>query len=112
MQNIAEFHIIGRIGKIDAAKEVTHASKNAMGTGPYKLVASEPGVKTVHEKNPDWWGIKEGRFEGNADRIEYRPIANAATRMAALKSGEIDLVLDPSVKVLSLIHISEPTGPY
>jgi single-strand DNA-binding protein len=26
VQNIAEFHIIGRIGKIDAAKEVTHIS--------------------------------------------------------------------------------------
>jgi single-strand DNA-binding protein len=26
MQNIAEFHIIGRIGKIDQAKEVTHLS--------------------------------------------------------------------------------------
>ena len=26
MQNIAEFHIIGRIGKIDAAKDVTHIS--------------------------------------------------------------------------------------
>lgn len=26
MQNIAEFQIIGRIGKIDAAKEVTHIS--------------------------------------------------------------------------------------
>lgn len=26
MQNIAEFHIIGRIGKIDTAKEVSHVS--------------------------------------------------------------------------------------
>ena len=26
MQNIAEFHIIGRIGKIDAAKDVSHIS--------------------------------------------------------------------------------------
>jgi single-strand DNA-binding protein len=26
VQNIAEFHIIGRIGKIDSAKEVTHIS--------------------------------------------------------------------------------------
>jgi single-strand DNA-binding protein len=26
VQNIAEFHIIGRIGRIDAAKEVTHIS--------------------------------------------------------------------------------------
>jgi peptide/nickel transport system substrate-binding protein len=81
-----------------ASKEVTFASKNAMGTGPYKLVSYEPGLKTVHQKNPDWWGIKEGRFEGNADTIEYRPIANAGTRLAALKSGEIDFVLDPSVQ--------------
>ncbi len=81
-----------------ATKEVTYASKNAMGTGPYRLVSYEPGLKTVHERNPDWWGLKEGRMEGNIDRIEYRPIANAGTRMAALKSGEIDFVLDPSVQ--------------
>ena len=49
-------------------------------------------------KNPDWWGIKDGRFEGNVDSIEYRPIGNAATRMAALQSGEIDFVLDPAVQ--------------
>jgi peptide/nickel transport system substrate-binding protein len=81
-----------------AAKEVTFASRNAMGTGPYRLVSYEPGVKTVHAKNADWWGIKEGRFESNVETIEYRPIVSSATRMAALKSGEIDLVLDPPVQ--------------
>ena len=30
--------------------------------------------------------------------IEYRPIVSAATRQAALKSGEIDFVLDPPVQ--------------
>jgi len=78
------------------SKEVTFASRNAMGTGPYKLVSAEPGVKTVHVKNPDWWGIKDGRYESNIERIEYRPITSDVTRMAALKSGELDLVLDPS----------------
>ncbi len=77
-------------------KEVPYASRHAMGTGPYKLVAFEPGIRTVHTKNPDWWGIKDGRFESNIDRIEYRPITSDATRMAALKSGELELVLDPS----------------
>ena len=77
------------------AKEPTFASRNAMGTGPFKLVSYEPGVKTVLAKNPDWWGIKDRRFEGNVDLLEYRPIASAPTRMAALKSGEIDFVLDP-----------------
>ena len=81
-----------------AARENTYASLNAMGTGPYKLVSWEPGVKTVHVKNDNWWGIKEGRFESNADTVEYRPIQSPATRMAALKSGEIDFVLDPSVQ--------------
>ncbi len=81
-----------------AAKEMTFASRKAMGTGPFRLVASEPGVRTIHARNPDWWGLKEGMMEGNIERIEYRPIANAATRMAALKSGEVDFVLDPSVQ--------------
>jgi len=77
-------------------KEITFAAKNAMGTGPYKLVSYEPGVKTVHVKNTDWWGNKDPRFDTNIERIEYRPITSDVTRMAALKSGEIDFVLDPS----------------
>ncbi len=78
------------------SKEVTFASKNAMGTGPYKLVSHEPGVKMVHTKNPSWWGIADKRSQSNIDTIEYRPISSDVTRLAALKSGEIDFVLDPS----------------
>ena len=79
-------------------KEETFSSRNAMGTGPYKLKSFEPGIKMLFEKNPTWWGIKAGRYEGNVDTIEYRPISNPATRMAALKSGEVDFVQDPSVQ--------------
>ena len=84
-------------------KEETYATRNAMGTGPYKLVTWEQGIKIIHRKNPDWWGIKAGYMEGNVETIDYRPISNAATRMAALKSGQIDFVLDPAVQdVISL----------
>ena len=79
-------------------KEESFAARNAMGTGPYKLVTWEQGVKILHKKNPDWWGIKAGEYTGNIETLDYRPIANPATRMAALKSGEIDFVLDPSVQ--------------
>jgi peptide/nickel transport system substrate-binding protein len=79
-------------------KEVTYASRNAMGSGPFKLVSYEPGVKTVLAKNTDWWGIKDGRWQSNIDTLEYRPIATNATRMAALASGEVDFVLDPPVQ--------------
>ncbi len=79
-------------------KEVTFAARNAMGTGPFRLVSYEPGVKIAHKKNPDWWGIKEGRFESNIDTIEYRQIISDVTRMSALKSGEIDFVPDPALQ--------------
>jgi peptide/nickel transport system substrate-binding protein len=80
------------------SKERTHASANAMGTGAFILVNHEPGVRMSYRKNPDWWGIREGLYDGNVDTVEYRPIANAGTRMAALHSGEVDFVLDPPVQ--------------
>ncbi len=73
-------------------KEESYAARNANGTGPYMLVAREPGVKTVYKRNPNWWG----KFEGNVQEVVFTPIGNDATRLAALVSGEIDFVLDPA----------------
>jgi len=80
------------------AREETFAALNSNGTGPFILVSREPGVKTTHKRNPDWWGIKAGRFDGNVDTVEYRQVANGATRNAALRSDELDFVLDPPVQ--------------
>ncbi len=76
-------------------KEDMVTARQANGTGPYMLKAREPDVKTVLAKNPNWWGLKAGRFEGNADEVIYTPIVSDATRVAALLSGEVDLVNDP-----------------
>ncbi len=76
-------------------KEDMITARQANGTGPYMLKAREPDVKTVLAKNPNWWGLKEKRFEGNADEVIYTPIVSDATRVAALLSGEVDLVNDP-----------------
>jgi peptide/nickel transport system substrate-binding protein len=73
----------------------TYASRNANGTGPYLLAKREAEVATTLERNPRWWGNALHRFEGNVDRIEYRPIKSDATRLAALVAGDIDLMLDP-----------------
>jgi peptide/nickel transport system substrate-binding protein len=83
-------------------------ARHSMGTGPYIVVSREPGNITKHKKNPDWWGIVEKRFEGNVDTVDYRQIANAATRMAALRSGELDFVLDPPVQDIANLK-REPT---
>ena len=79
-------------------KEETYALRNAMGTGPFILVSHQPDVKTILKKNPDWWGIKEGRFEGNVTDVIFTPIRSPGTRVAALLSGELDFVLDPPLQ--------------
>ena len=81
-------------------KEETFAIRNAMGTGPYMLVTREPDVKTVLKKNPNWWGIKDKRFEGNVDEVIYTPIKSNQTRVAALLTGDVDFILDPPVQDL------------
>ena len=73
-------------------REESYASLRANGTGPYVLTSRQPGVRTVLKRNPAWWGS----FEGNVQDIVHTPIANDATRLAALVSGEIDFVLDPA----------------
>ncbi|MCG8559767.1 MAG: ABC transporter substrate-binding protein [Hyphomicrobiales bacterium] len=84
-----------------AAKEETYAVRHAMGTGPFKLELREPDVKTVLVKNKDWWGLKT--YPHEVDRIIYTPIANQATRVAALLSGELDFILDPPLQDLNRI---------
>jgi peptide/nickel transport system substrate-binding protein len=84
--------------------EETYSSRHANGTGPFVLVRREAEVMTVLRRNPRWWGHAEGRFEGNVDEIVYRPIKSDATRMAALVSGEIDLVLDPPLQDINRLR--------
>ncbi|MGD1881977.1 MAG: ABC transporter substrate-binding protein [Paracoccaceae bacterium] len=86
--------------------EDTFAAKNANGTGPYKLVSREPDVRTVLELNNNYWGADE--FPLAVTRVEYTPIQNAATRVAALLSGEVDFIQDVPVQDLS--RVSDTAG--
>jgi len=83
------------------ASQETFAVRNANGTGPFKLELREPDVKTILVKNNDWWGLKD--YPHEVDKIIYTPIANQATRVAALLSGELDFILDPPLQDLDRI---------
>ncbi len=85
----------------DAGQE-TFSAVNAMGTGPFKITLREPNTKTVFKKNKKWWG----NVEHNITEIHLLPIKNAATRVAALLSGEIDIVTDAPVQDLARISSS------
>jgi len=75
-------------------KQETFAVRNANGTGPFRLDRYEPDTKTVLKANPAWWG-RQDRRTGNVDEAVYMSIRSDATRLAALSSGEVDIVLDP-----------------
>ncbi|MDG2058196.1 MAG: ABC transporter substrate-binding protein [Tateyamaria sp.] len=81
--------------------EDTFAAKNANGTGPYKLVSREPDVKTVLAANENYWGA--GEFPLQVTAVEYTPIQNPATRVAALLSGEVDFIQDVPVQDLARV---------
>ena len=84
------------------AGEETFAVRNANGTGPFKLVSREPDVRTELVRNDDYWG--RDQFPMEVTRIIHTPIRSAATRAAALLSGEIDFLLDPPVQDLERLN--------
>ncbi|WP_029030093.1 ABC transporter substrate-binding protein [Salinarimonas rosea] len=89
----------------DAGQE-TYAVRNANGTGPYVLAAREAEVRTVMRRNEDYWAIDE--LPVGPAEIVYTPISEAATRVAALLSGEVDFVQD--VPVQDIERLSNEPG--
>jgi peptide/nickel transport system substrate-binding protein len=71
-----------------SATTPSYASLHENGTGPFMIESHQPGVKTVFKAFPDWWG----KPEHNLKEIDFTSIGNDATRVAALLSGEVDVV--------------------
>src|SRR5580700_2786387 len=67
-----------------------YATRNADGTGPFMLRDRQPTVRTTLVRNPNWWGVESQPID--IDEVVFTRIENAATRVAALLSGELDMV--------------------
>ena len=61
-----------------------------VGTGPFKFVEREIDVKVVLERNDDYYGTP-----AKLDRLIFRQITDPATRIAALRAGEVNMVTEP-----------------
>ncbi|WP_133489756.1 ABC transporter substrate-binding protein [Aliiroseovarius marinus] len=85
--------------------EITYATTNVNGTGAYKLVSREPDVKTVMVRNEEYWGRND--FPMEVSEIIYTPIQNAATRVAALLSGEVNFLQDMPVQDLARVDSAD-----
>ncbi|MBC7157665.1 MAG: ABC transporter substrate-binding protein [Rhodobacteraceae bacterium] len=74
--------------ELPARDAENHATLNANGTGPFQLASRDPGVETRLVPHAGWWG----EVEHNITEAVFTPIGNAATGLAALLSGEIDMI--------------------
>jgi peptide/nickel transport system substrate-binding protein len=73
------------------AKEENFASRNVNGTGGYKITGWTPDQRVTMTANPDWW---DKAHASNVTEVIYNPIKADATRIAALLSGDVDMVTD------------------
>jgi peptide/nickel transport system substrate-binding protein len=70
--------------------EESYATRNANGTGPFMLKDRQPMVRTVLVKNPNWWHLKDQPID--IDEVVFSRVENPATRVAALLSGDLDMI--------------------
>ena len=88
---------------VDRRKGIENAASfRANGTGPFRLRERQPNVKTTFVRNGSYWG----KIEGNVINVEYTPIGNDATRVAALLSGQVDVIEPVPLQDVARINAS------
>ena len=73
--------------------------KNSVGTGPFMLTDFVPGSRMELKKNDNYWGTDPiGPGKGNQlpyiDAMQFLIIPDASTRLAALRTGKIDMMIN------------------
>jgi peptide/nickel transport system substrate-binding protein len=91
---------------VDRRKGIENAASfRANGTGPFRLRERQPNVRTTFVRNGNYWG----KIDGNVQEVIYTPIANDATRVAALLSGEVDIMEPVPVQDIERVNSSPNT---
>jgi peptide/nickel transport system substrate-binding protein len=78
--------------------EAFNAGPAAIGTGPFKLVRFIKGDRIVLERNDAYWGERPAWA-----RVTLRPITSSGPRVAALLSGDVDLIENVPIQDLQRI---------
>lgn len=76
-----------------------NSGKDAIGTGPFKFEQFTKGDRLVLKRNDGYWGKKPAW-----DNVIMRPITNPGSRVAALLSGDVDLIERPPTQDIPRIQ--------
>ena len=96
LNNLARVMIVSRANGRAAKTDDYNTGKAAIGTGPYKVTEFVRGEKLIVARNDAYW-----RGQPQWDRVILRPIADDQARVAALVSGDVDLIEDVPTAALA-----------
>ena len=92
---LSDYHIL--IGPADSSGNIDWDAGD--GTGAYSIKSFEPGVGTHLIRNPNYW--KEGR--GHFDECRLIAINDAAARMNAMATGQVDAIARTDLKTVGML---------
>jgi peptide/nickel transport system substrate-binding protein len=87
LNEILNVWIVSRKSAENATTADYNSRKAAVGTGPYRVVEWVPGDHITLERFDGYFGAKP-----DWQRVTYKPITSDASRVAALLSGDVDLI--------------------
>ena len=69
-----------------------------VGTGPFLFDSQSPGDQLTIVKNPKYWNPAQA---AKADKIIFKALTDSATRVAALRGGEVHVIFAPPAQELA-----------
>ncbi len=93
MTNLTSLY--GAIVPKEVVEENGNLMQKACGTGPFMLKEWIPDNKVILEKNPDYFVEGEPRL----DAIEYYVMTDESARVAALRTGSVDVIKLPASSI-------------
>ena len=85
--DLGSVYIVPKAIAEKATTEDFNSGKAAIGTGPYKFVEYVPNQRVVMKANYGYWGGEEPW-----DKVTFKILTNAAARVAALLSGDVQMI--------------------
>ncbi|HLT18416.1 MAG TPA: ABC transporter substrate-binding protein [Thermomicrobiales bacterium] len=77
-------------------------SREGNGTGPYRFVSWSPNEDLVLEANEDYWGGAP-----SIKRVRLRTITEQATRVSALRAGDVHVIKDVGPEEIDTINAED-----
>ena len=106
----AELPVILGTFHFKIVKNGTTDFQNPTGTGPFTLKEFKPGVRSVHERNDNYWNdAHEGPY---LDSIEAFGITDSVARVNALIAGDIQMCANLDPKAMAQVEDASGVEPF